>query len=159
MPASGVSAVVLNVTATQPTAPGHLTVYPDGVARPTTSSLNFSAGETIPNLVVAPVGADGKVDFYNGSIRNGPGHRRRIGVVQYDLTAAFRTEAQEDSGDRYGGGASVSGADTVGRRRDIRAPPPGSFSAWMVPPSAFTTWATMARPRPDPGSPRAAGER
>ena len=67
VPASGVSAVVLNVTATQPTAPGHLTVYPDGVARPTTSSLNFSAGETIPNLVVAPVGADGKVDFYNGS--------------------------------------------------------------------------------------------
>ena len=35
--------------------------------------------------------------------------------------------------------------------------PPRSFSARMVPPSALTTWATMARPRPDPGSPRAAG--
>ena len=39
----------------------------------------------------------------------------------------------------------------------MRAPPPGSFSATMVPPSALTTWATMARPRPDPGRPRAAG--
>ena len=41
----------------------------------------------------------------------------------------------------------------------MRAPPAGSFSARIVPPSALTTWATMARPRPDPGSPRAAGER
>ena len=70
-----------------------------------------------------------------------------------------RLRAQEDGGDRYGGGASASGPGTVGRRRDIRAPPSGAFSAWTVPPSAFTTWATMARPRPDPGRPRAAGER
>ena len=41
----------------------------------------------------------------------------------------------------------------------MRAPPAGSFSATMVPPSALTTWATMARPRPEPGRPRAAGER
>ncbi len=67
VPASGVAAVVLNVTVTQPKAAGYLTVYPDGVARPVTSNLNFSPGETIPNLVIAPVGADGRVDFYNGS--------------------------------------------------------------------------------------------
>ena len=67
VPASGVSAVVLNVTATPPSANGYLTVYPDGASRPTTSNLNFSAGETVPNLVIAPVGSDGKVDFYNGS--------------------------------------------------------------------------------------------
>ena len=46
---------------------------------------------------------------------------------------------------------------TVGRRIVMRAPPPGSFSATMVPPSALTTWATMARPRPEPGRPRACG--
>ena len=40
---------------------------PGGTARPSTSNLNFSAGETVPNLVVVPVGADGKVDIYNGS--------------------------------------------------------------------------------------------
>ena len=67
IPASGVAAVVLNVTATSPSAAGFLTVYPDGGTKPTTSNLNFSAGETVPNLVIAPVGADGKVDFYNGS--------------------------------------------------------------------------------------------
>jgi len=60
-----VTAVVLNVTATGPTASSFVTVYPDGGTRPVTSDLNFTAGETIPNLVVVPVGADGKVDFYN----------------------------------------------------------------------------------------------
>ena len=67
VPASGVSAVVLNVTVTQPTAAGHITVYPDGTSRPLAANLNFVAGQTVPNLVVAPVGADGKVDLYNGS--------------------------------------------------------------------------------------------
>jgi hypothetical protein len=62
---AGVTGVVLNVTATKPTSGGYLTVYPDGPAgRPTASSLNFSAGQTIPNLVVVPV-TDGLVDFYN----------------------------------------------------------------------------------------------
>jgi YVTN family beta-propeller protein len=65
VPATGVTAVVLNVTATDPTASSYLTVYPDGTTQPTASNLNFTAGETIPNLVVVPVGADGKVDFYN----------------------------------------------------------------------------------------------
>ena len=67
IPASGVAAVVLNVTATQPQDAGYLTVYADGGSRPSTSSVNFSAGETVPNLVIAPVGSDGKVDIYNGS--------------------------------------------------------------------------------------------
>jgi hypothetical protein len=67
VPASGVGAVVLNVTVTQPQMGGYLTVFPDSETRPTASNLNFSANETVPNLVVAPVGADGKVDFYNGS--------------------------------------------------------------------------------------------
>jgi GH25 family lysozyme M1 (1,4-beta-N-acetylmuramidase) len=65
VPSSGVTAVVLNVTATGPTASSVVTVYPDGKARPGASNLNFTPGETIPNLVVVPVGADGKVDFYN----------------------------------------------------------------------------------------------
>ena len=67
MPATGVSAVVLNVTVTQPSAQGHITVYPDGTTLPTASNLNFSPGETVPNLVIAPVGSDGKVDLNNGS--------------------------------------------------------------------------------------------
>ena len=67
IPATGVAAVVLNVTATQPSASGFITVYGDGTARPLASNLNFVAGQTVPNLVVAPVGSDGEVDLYNGS--------------------------------------------------------------------------------------------
>ena len=64
---AGVSAVVLNVTVTAPTAPGNITVFPEGSGVPTASNLNFVAGQTIPNLVVAPVGTGGKVDLYNAS--------------------------------------------------------------------------------------------
>src|SRR5258707_11573174 len=41
--------------------------FPICITRPVTSNLSFTAGETIPNLVVVPVGADGKVDFYNSA--------------------------------------------------------------------------------------------
>lgn len=66
VPATGVSAVVLNVTATGPTAPSFLTVFPDGASRPEASNLNVASGQTIPNLVIAKVGGGGKVAIYNG---------------------------------------------------------------------------------------------
>jgi hypothetical protein len=65
VPASGPGSVVLNLTAVNPSAAGYVTAYPDGASRPNTSSLNFTAGQTIPNLVIAPIGSDGKVDLYN----------------------------------------------------------------------------------------------
>ncbi len=65
VPSSGVTAVVVNVTVTEPTDSSFVTVYPDGTALPTASNLNFTAGETIANLVTVPVGADGDIDFYN----------------------------------------------------------------------------------------------
>jgi hypothetical protein len=58
VPAMGVSAVVLNVTVTGATRPGFVTAYGDGTALPGASNLNFVAGQTVPNLVIAPVGAD-----------------------------------------------------------------------------------------------------
>ncbi len=67
VPSSGVTAVVMNVTVTTPTANGLLTVYPDGASVPVVSNLNFGSGETVPNLVTVEVGSDGKVDFYNGA--------------------------------------------------------------------------------------------
>ncbi len=57
--------VVLNVTAVQPNANGFVTVYPCGEIRPTTSNLNFTAGDVIPNMVVARVGAAQSVCFYS----------------------------------------------------------------------------------------------
>jgi peptidoglycan/xylan/chitin deacetylase (PgdA/CDA1 family) len=70
IPTTGVAAVVLNVTAAEPTAAGYITVWPSGTPRQTTSNLNFQAGQNIPNLVIVPVGADGKIQLYNGSPGN-----------------------------------------------------------------------------------------
>ncbi|MFG2985268.1 hypothetical protein ACGFYQ_29075 [Streptomyces sp. NPDC048258] len=66
VPLSGVTAVVLNVTVTNPTQDGHLIVQPHGVERPNVSNLNFKAGQTVSNLVVVPV-VDGRVTFYNNT--------------------------------------------------------------------------------------------
>lgn len=67
IPATDVTAVVVNITAAAPTSGGHLTVYPHGIAVPTTSTLNFVAGQNVPNLVVVPVGTDGKISIANSS--------------------------------------------------------------------------------------------
>ncbi|MEV4612854.1 N-acetylmuramoyl-L-alanine amidase [Kitasatospora sp. NPDC049258] len=61
---ANVTAVVLNVTATDPTGNSFVAVYPDGRQRTAASNLNFTPGQTIPNLVVVPV-TNGKVDLYN----------------------------------------------------------------------------------------------
>jgi len=67
VPATGIDAVVLNVTVTGPTASSYLTVYPTGSARPTASNLNFVAHQTVPNLVVARLGSGGKVTMFNAA--------------------------------------------------------------------------------------------
>ena len=67
VPSSGVSAVVLNVTVTNASAPSYLTVFPTGGTVPVVSNLNFSGGQTVPNRVLVKVGAGGKVTFFNSS--------------------------------------------------------------------------------------------
>ena len=87
LPNSGIGAVAMNVTVVDGENPtvggGYVTVYPCGT-RPDASNLNFSAGQTIPNSVIAPVSATGTVCFYvygsahlladvSGYIPTGPG--------------------------------------------------------------------------------------
>ncbi len=67
VPQSGVSAVVLNVTVTNPSATSHLTVFPTGGTVPVVSNLNFSAGQTVPNRVMVKVGVGGKLTFFNAA--------------------------------------------------------------------------------------------
>ncbi|MEZ5135808.1 MAG: hypothetical protein R2699_12320 [Acidimicrobiales bacterium] len=95
VPSTGVSAVVLNVTATGPTAASHLSVYPKpprstlyddqgsfGAGTiPSASNLNVVAGQTVPNLVVARVGAGGKVHPEQQRLQ--PCHLRRGRVVRH----------------------------------------------------------------------------
>jgi hypothetical protein len=66
VPATGGTAVALNVTATNVSgAESYLTVWPSGTSRPVASNLNFIQGQTVPNLVLARVGAEGRISIYN----------------------------------------------------------------------------------------------
>ncbi|MEU5943005.1 hypothetical protein ABZ807_28420 [Micromonospora sp. NPDC047548] len=65
VPASGVAAVVLNLTVTGSTASSFLTVYPSGGIKPEASSVNFPTNWLGSNNVTAMLGADGKVSIYN----------------------------------------------------------------------------------------------
>ena len=58
-------AVVLNVTVVNARAPGFATVYPCGQSLPEVSNLNYVAGQTVPNLVIAKPGVGGKVCIYS----------------------------------------------------------------------------------------------
>ena len=73
LPAAGsVTAAVLNLTVTPPSAPGFWTVWPHTSPRPEASNLNvdelqFLFGSVTPNLVTVPVGPDGVVDVYSSA--------------------------------------------------------------------------------------------
>ncbi|MEA3276626.1 MAG: hypothetical protein U9Q81_15300 [Pseudomonadota bacterium] len=71
IPATGVSAVALNVTSTGASAASFITVWPAGDPRPLASNLNTEPGQDTPNLVIARVGLDGQISFYNSA---GQGH-------------------------------------------------------------------------------------
>jgi len=65
IPATGVNAALLNVTATNTTAGSYFTVYPS--TRPNASDLNWAAGQTVPNMTVATLGGTGKVNVFNAA--------------------------------------------------------------------------------------------
>jgi Tol biopolymer transport system component len=65
VPAVGVGAVALNVTVTEPTGASFLTVYPTGQLKPTASNLNMTPGQTVSNMVIVPVGLNGRISLYN----------------------------------------------------------------------------------------------
>jgi hypothetical protein len=103
IPSSGVAAVVLNVTATNPTANGYLTAYPTGGAVPLASNLNFTAGQTVPNRVIVKVGSGGAVSFYNGA--------GSVDVVA-DVAGWFTDGAGATTGSLFVGVAPVRITDT-----------------------------------------------
>ncbi|WP_371476645.1 hypothetical protein [Kitasatospora sp. NBC_00315] len=118
LPLTGVSAVVLNVTVTNPTEASHVTAYPHGTGRPTASNLNFTPGETIPNQVTVPV-VDGRIDFYN--------HLGTVDLVA-DVSAYY---TPGDAGSRY------TALPTPARLLDTRAGT-GSAKAKLGPDSSLT---------------------
>ena len=68
---STATALFLNVTVVGGTNPSFLTLFPSGVSRPATSSLNWPGPEAVANDLLVRVGADGKFSVYNniGSVQ------------------------------------------------------------------------------------------
>jgi hypothetical protein len=60
------AAVVLNVTVTGPTAPTYVSLWPAGTARPSVSSVNAGAGQTVPNLVTTAL-RGGALQVFNAA--------------------------------------------------------------------------------------------
>lgn len=58
---------VLNVTVTEPTTAGFVTVFPCGADRPNASTLNFTAGATVANAAIAGIGSSGEVCLYTSA--------------------------------------------------------------------------------------------
>lgn len=92
VPATGVTAVVLNVTLTAATGPGFVQVYPTGQGvEGASSNLNvLTRGQTVPVLVTAPVGDGGRVTLYT----HGGGH------LLADVSGYFLSSGQTAAG-RY----------------------------------------------------------
>jgi len=65
VPATGVSAVAVNIAALGPTADTFLTAWPGGETRPNTSNLNPRKNVDVANLAILKVGANGKIQIYN----------------------------------------------------------------------------------------------
>ena len=63
------TAVVVNATVTNTTAPSFLTVWPKGQPRPLASSCNWEPGWSIPNAVTVKLGAGGAISVYNNAGR------------------------------------------------------------------------------------------
>ena len=61
VPLSGATAVVLNLTVTEPSAPGFLRITPTGRTPAETSNVNFFANDTVPNLVICQLGDGGRI--------------------------------------------------------------------------------------------------
>jgi hypothetical protein len=91
VPASGVSAVAMNVTVTEPSASGYLTIYPAGDSRPLAANLNFTPGKTVPNLVVVKLGTAGRVEMFNSAGNT---------YVIYDVAGWYSDSGSGDAG-RY----------------------------------------------------------
>jgi len=91
---AGATAVSLNVTVVGPTANGFLSVRPaDATGTPSTSNLNFAAGQVIPNAVTVKIpttgGDTGKIEItYDALGVAGPTTHVLIDIVGYFQTTA-----------------------------------------------------------------------
>jgi hypothetical protein len=65
LPATGMSAVAMNLTATDTGTGGFVSAWPSSLTQPLVSTLNWSdVGDTVPNHAIVRVSASGQASFY-----------------------------------------------------------------------------------------------
>lgn len=83
---SGAKAAVLNLTITQPTGAGHLTIWPSGTTQPLVSTLNYVAGEpAIANGAIVPLSANAN----DLAVKAGPPQTGTVHLI-IDVTGYFQ---------------------------------------------------------------------
>jgi hypothetical protein len=81
IPATGTTAVAVNLTAAHETASGTVTAYADGTTLPAPVNLSYASGATIANAAIVAVGGDGAIRLYNGG--------SKPVIVDVDLTGSY----------------------------------------------------------------------
>jgi len=117
VPATGAEAVVVNVTVTDATASSYLSVFPGGTARQGTSSVNFVAGQQVPNRVVVPVGAGGTINLFNAA--------GQVNVI-VDVSGWFTDTTTVVGGSRF---AAIPAQRVLDTRNGFGAIPDGGIAS------------------------------
>ena len=92
--AADVLAVAIGITVTDPTRTGYLQAYPSGSSAGISSVLNFASDQTVPNMSVQTVGANGKLTLKLVTPQSGTAH------VLIDVFGWFSTSTYATAGAR-----------------------------------------------------------
>ncbi|HEU5269252.1 MAG TPA: hypothetical protein VFU36_04945, partial [Jatrophihabitans sp.] len=111
VPASGVSAVMVNITVLAPSGPGSIAVFPGGTAWDGSATLSFAAGASQQSMIAAKVGPDGTL-----AIRN---NARATAVIVADVVGYFFGEPTP-----YRAGVPVSVDPAHGAAESLSCPTP-----------------------------------
>jgi hypothetical protein len=69
VPSTGVSAVIINLTATNTTSNGgYLVAYPAGSSVPSASTVNFDANQSVPNRAIVALSSSGQMTISYGPV-------------------------------------------------------------------------------------------
>ncbi len=110
-----VSAVVFNLTVTQPEKNGFIAAAPGGTKQaPNASNVNFGPGQTVPNLVTVPVGPGRPSQAFQPVHRNS-----RISLPMWPATTLTAKQVWPVHSSRW----SPSGFSIPGRQLSGRTPP------------------------------------
>lgn len=109
VPASGVAAVVVNLTVSAPADGGWVTAFATGTTRPGSSNLNYARGQTVANQAIVAVGIGGRINLFTQSSA-----QLIVDVTAYYPTgASFRPVGPARLLDTRGGAPPAAGSITT----------------------------------------------